>query len=327
MTDQKVFRLVNGQATSLKGMVEPLEKPIQVLIEKNLNALLGVQFLASEFTTGKQHSGRIDSLGIDENGCPVIIEFKARKDENVINQGLYYLNWLMDHQGDFRVLVDQRLSSGDLPSRFKGMAIDFKAARVVCIAGDFTKFDIHAVQQINRNIELIRFTRFGDEILFLELVNGEELSQPSPIHPHPTPLGDPEPGKDVDPPPGPQHGTRKAKTVSQYLAQAPEDLQALYASLRDHLLSMGDDVQEKTNLDYVAFRRLKNFACLEVHNQPKRILVFLKVDPTSVEIQPDFTRDVRAIGHFGTGDLEVSIRSLADLEKAKPLILQSYEAG
>jgi len=54
-----------------------------------------------------------------------------------------------------------------------------KAARVVCIAGDFTKFDIHAVQQINRNIELIRFTRFGDDLLFLELMNGEELSQPA----------------------------------------------------------------------------------------------------------------------------------------------------
>lgn len=324
MTDQKLFRLVNGQATSLKGIVEPLEKPIQRLLDKNLHAILGVHFLATEFTTGKLHSGRIDSLGIDENGCPVILEYKARKDENVINQGLYYLNWLMDHQGDFRVLVDQRIQSGELPERFKGMAVDFKAARVVCVAGDFTKFDIHAVQQINRNIELIRFTRFGDELLFLELMNGEELSQPTQGT---TNSAEPEIPGGGEPLVGQQPNTRKAKTVTQYLEQAPEDLKALFVTLRDYLHSMGDDVQEKANLDYIAFRRLKNFACVEVHTQPKKLSVFLKVDPTSMEQEEGFSRDVRTIGHFGTGDLELSIRSAEDLEKAKPFILQSYEGS
>jgi len=253
--------------------------------------------------------------------------YKARKDENVINQGLYYLNWLMDHQGDFQVLVDQKLNSAQLPERFKGMAIDFKAARVVCIAGDFTKFDIHAVQQINRNIELIRFTRFGDDILFLELVNGEELSQPSSSTTDPTHAIESvisETGNHTGNQP---LGVRKSKTVSQYLEQAPEEQKALFASFRDYLLSLGDDVQEKINLDYIAFRRLKNFACVEVHSQPKRLLVFLKVDPTTVSLEQDFTRDVRSIGHFGTGDLELSIRTPEDLEKAKPLILSSYQVG
>lgn len=324
MTDQKLFRLVEGQATGIKGVVEPLEKPIQQLLEKNLYALLGVHFLATEFTTGKLHSGRIDSLGIDENGCPVIVEYKARKDENVINQGLYYLNWLMDHQGDFRVLVDERLKTSELPIRFKDMAIDFKAARVVCIAGDFTKFDIHAVQQINRNIELIRFTRFGEDLLFLELVNGEELSQPAtPAPPSPT-TGMVVPVETTANQPA---TTRKAKTVTQYLEQAPEDLKALYALLRDYLMNMGDDVQEKTNLDYIAYRRLKNFACVEVHTQPAKLSVFLKVDPTSQPLESGFSRDVREIGHFGTGDLELTIKGMEDFEKAKPLIQQSYEGS
>jgi len=314
MTDQKLFRLVNGQAVSLKGIVEPLEKPIQHLLEKNLHALLGVHFLATEFATGKLHSGRIDSLGIDENACPVIVEYKARKDENVINQGLYYLNWLMDHQGDFRVLVDERLKTGDLPARFKDMAVDFKAARVVCIAGDFTKFDIHAVQQINRNIELIRFTWFGEDLLFLELVNGEELSQPT-ASPAGTPIQ--EVAVTEETPTTQPSSTRKAKTVTQYLEQAPEDLKALYASLRDYLLSMGGDVQEKTNLDYIAFRRLKNFACVEVHPKPEKLLMFLKVDPTTLTLENGFTRDVREVGHFGTGDLELSIRSIEDFRESE----------
>jgi predicted transport protein len=89
-------------------------------------------------------------------------------------------------------------------------------------------------------------------------------------------------------------------------------------------------VQEKTLKFYFAYKRLKNFACVEVHPQNKTILVYVKVDPASLEMKgypKGFLRDVRNIGHFGTGDLEIRIRSDDDLEKAKPLIIQSYEAS
>jgi len=52
-----------------------VEKSLQEMIEQNLDVFLGVRFLATEYYTGKVHGGRIDTLGIDENGCPVIIEY------------------------------------------------------------------------------------------------------------------------------------------------------------------------------------------------------------------------------------------------------------
>ena len=58
---------------------------------------------------------------------------------------------------------------------------------------------------------------------------------------------------------------------------------------------------------YFAFRRIKNFVCVEVHPQAKKLLVFVKVDPSTIDLVPGFTRDVRNIGHFGTGDLEIAI--------------------
>jgi RecB family endonuclease NucS len=54
---------------------------------------------ATEYETGKAHRGRIDSLGLDENGSPVIFEYKRTSNEDVINQGLFYLDWLMNHKG------------------------------------------------------------------------------------------------------------------------------------------------------------------------------------------------------------------------------------
>jgi hypothetical protein len=38
---------------------------------------------------------------------------------------------------------------------------DCPASRLLCIAGDFTKCDEHTVKQINRNIVLLRYRRFG----------------------------------------------------------------------------------------------------------------------------------------------------------------------
>ena len=159
MSDIKLFRLAAGQATELQGSASDLEKPLQTLIEANLQPLLNIRFIASEHSTGKTHGGRIDSLGLDENHCPVILEYKRSVGENVINQGLFYLDWLLDHKAEFKLLVLDKLGV------VAADAIDWSAPRVVCMAADFTKYDGHAVQQIGRNIELIRYRRFGGDLL------------------------------------------------------------------------------------------------------------------------------------------------------------------
>jgi len=103
VSDIKLFRIGAGTVSELTGTTDTVEKSVQLLFEINLEPLLGVRFLATEFTT--THGGRIDTLGLDENGCPVILEYKRSSNENVINQGLFYLDWLMDHPKDFQWLV------------------------------------------------------------------------------------------------------------------------------------------------------------------------------------------------------------------------------
>jgi len=117
------------------------------------------------------------------------------------------------------------------------------------------------------------------------------------------------------------------KTFVDYLSQSSQELRDRFDSLKTYLISLGDDVQMKQLKYYAAFRRLNNFACVEVHPQSGQIVIYLKVDPKSIPLEPDFSRDVTDVGHYGTGDLEVRVESDADLEKAKPLILRSYEVS
>ena len=274
-----------------------IEKSLQSLLEKNLEAFLGVRFLASEYATGKRHGGRIDTLGLDDNNCPVIIEYKRAMNENVINQGLFYLDWLMDHQGEFTLEVIKRLGSEFVEK------IDWSGTRLLCIAGDFTRYDEYAVMQIPRNVELLRYRRYGADLLLLELVNSgtAETEQTQPK-------------------------AAKAQHFADHVLTgiAPAGAtQELWESLKAFLMSLGDDVTMKPLERYTAFRRLKNFACVKILGN--ELQIWVKVDPATVQLRAGFTRDVTNLGHLGTGNLEVRLQSASDLEEAKPLLMSSYQ--
>jgi predicted transport protein len=304
MSDIKLFRVSSDKVDELTGTTDAIEKSVQTFFEKNLEALLGVRCLASEFTTS---NGRIDTLGLDENGSPVILEYKRASNENVINQGLFYLDWLMDHRKDFQWLVMEKLGKKDAE------AVDWSAPRLICIAGDFGRYDDHAVRQIQRNIELIRYRRFGADLLMLDLVVVTSVKG-APAVAVGAPGGE-----------GPGAAPGKYKTISAVMEDLDADLIDRYEALRAFLVALGDDVQETILRFYIAFKRIKNFACVEFRPTAGKILVFVKIDPASVALEPGFTRDVSDVGHYGTGDLEITLSKPADLERAMPFIKRSYE--
>lgn len=59
------------------------------MIEDNMITFWGVTFLKTGYVIS--NGGRIDTLGIDENSGPVIFKYKRVSNENVINQGIFYL--------------------------------------------------------------------------------------------------------------------------------------------------------------------------------------------------------------------------------------------
>ncbi|MEY9949529.1 DUF5655 domain-containing protein [Kitasatospora sp. GAS1066B] len=181
----------------------------------------------------------------------------------------------------------------------------------MCIAGDFTRYDAHAVQEIGRRVDLVRYTSFNDGILALEtLVSVAGTTDASSSVPG---------SADSSPSAG------KTKTVTEVLAQAPQSLQDLYADLDARLLALGDVHSVPLQL-YFAYRRSGNIACVKVLPREHTLLVFLKVDPSTVKLVDGWTRDVREIGHHGTGDLEVRIKSVEDLARAGELFEASYAA-
>jgi predicted transport protein len=314
MTAIKLFRYTSNGTIELPGKAVAIERTLQKLIESQMETFLGVRFLASEYSTGAKHRGRIDSLGLDENGCPVIIEYKRHSNENVINQGLFYLDWLLDHKADFRFLVMDKLGKDEADK------IEWSGTRLLCIAADFTRYDEHAVAQINRNIELIRYKLFGDDLLLFELVNGASATSTQAT------VEIDEQVPEIKPAKTPAASTLAMKTHADQIATASPELLALFEQTRSFILAQGDDIIEKPLKLYVAYRRLKNFVCMSlISKQDPHVFLTLKLDPTTVELEKGFARDVTNIGHWGTGDLEVVLRKPGDFEKVKPLIERAYQ--
>ena len=315
MSDLKLFKIEAGVACELASRSVALEKSLQVLIEENMFAMFGISFLAGECSTGKVHRGRIDSLGLDENRSPAIFEYKRTLNENVINQGLFYLDWLMDHKAEFRFLVQENLGS------HVASEIDWSTPRLICVASDFTRYDEYAVRQIDRNIELVRYRDFGDEFVAIELVSsvtsssGQARKLPFPLDSVPVNQA------------AASFKLSKSKSAAEKLAQAGTPLAALYEKFETFALALGDDVVKKENSTYFAFRRLKNFACVEVHPTANELLIFLRLNPSEVSLEDGFLRDVTGIGHYGTGDLEMRVTTESEWSIVEELARRAYLAS
>lgn len=141
-----------------------MERTLQHLMERHLVPLLNVRFLASEYPIGARHEGRIDTLGIDRHGSPVVIEYKRGLSVNLISQGLFYLDWLYEHRGEFCLLVQDRLGAETAAT------VKWESLRLICVAAEFHRYDLRAVRQIQRRIELVRYLWFGDDLLLLAKV-------------------------------------------------------------------------------------------------------------------------------------------------------------
>lgn len=298
MSELRLFSLQNGVADESHPRAFKLEKEVQDLFEKNLDTLLGVRFVASEFVAGA--GNRIDTLGIDENGFPVVIEYKLDKHKTVINQGVAYLVWLKNHQDAYWKAVFNKLGQAVADS------IDFSSVRLICVAADFTRDDLGMYELMPGMIDLVRYRRFGERQILLERITTADTTTSKPIKPE-----------------SEKSGTDKP--IAKWLAEADVNTKALYESLRQAILDQGEDVTEKETKLYFAFKRIRNFATV-CYASKTEINLYLHLNPDEVTIR-DGLRDVRSIGHWGTGSLEVRIRNQHDIENSKPLIQQAYEGG
>jgi len=285
------------------------EKEIQTLIENNLEVVFNCKFIETEFSTGSEHAGRIDTLALSEDNNPVIIEYKKAASSELVNQSLYYLSWIKDHKGDFQVAVENKLG--------KSTEIDWNDIRVICIAPDYKKYDLHAVRMMGANIELWQYKYYNTNTLYLE----EIFRKSTALLSKETDSID----KDNE-----NKNERKILSIRQsdnytfemHYNDCDEKFKNILLEYREYILGIDETIVEAPKKYYIAYKVSQNFVCVEP--KKSKIILFLKIIPEEIEI-PKNGRDVTRIGHYGTGDLELTINSMEDMEKSKEYIKKAFE--
>lgn len=271
------------------------EKELQKMFEKNLFEIFGIRFLSTEFVTS--HGGRIDTLGLDEDGSPVIIEYKENEKDNVINQGLFYLDWLVDHKGDFELLVQQKLG--------QKVMVNWDAPRLILIAQSFNEYDKYAVNRISENIELKKYILYDNNVLFVDNVVL--------------------PGKKTT-----KKKTKKTKvnytqySIDHHLKNRSNTVKELFGELQEKILKIDDQINEKLLKHYIAYEMDRNFA--EVIIQASGLKIYLDITKKEIEDPKHIVRDCTQVGHWATGDSVFKLSSMNDIDYAISLIKQSYES-
>jgi predicted transport protein len=306
-----LFHIDKNNLTSAKLINFNKEKEIQTLIENNLDVVFNCKFIATEFSTGSNHAGRIDTLALSEDNNPVIIEYKKVASSELVNQSLYYLDWINDHNGDFQIAVNKKLG--------KSIEIDWNDIRVICIAPEYKKFDLHAVRIMGANIELWQYKLYNTNTLYLEEVFRKSTALISSAE---TDIKNKNPvmveaGKKAA-----QTRQTGLYTFEEHLGICDDKVKKVLQDLRDFILNIDETIEETPKKFYIAYKVSQNFVCVET--KKTKIVLFLKLNPKEVKI-PANGRDVSNIGHYGTGDFEISITNSEQMEKSKEFIKSAFE--
>ena len=305
-----MFEVANKQLVPIAQTNFQQEKDLQRLVESNLETIFNCRLVATEFSTGAQHAGRIDSLALSEDNNPVIIEYKKQESSDLINQSLFYLSWIHDHRGDFQIAVQKKLGHS--------IEVDWSDVRVICIAPGYKKYDLHAVRVMGANIELWRYRLYTNGSLYLEEVFKQTFSSDPTVD-------------SLDKNPVMVAAGKKAAltratgsyTFEQHMEGKSEKIVSLAHAIQEYILGLDTAIEQNPKKFYVAYKISQNIVCMEV--QTKHIRLFLKLKPSDIINPPSIYRDVTNIGHYGTGDSEFTLKSERDLNAAKPFIELAYQ--
>jgi predicted transport protein len=304
-----IFKIKEKQLTRVEQKNFALEKDLQSLVEENIDTVFNCRFVATEFSTGTVHAGRIDSLALSEENNPVIIEYKKVESSDLINQSLFYLHWIQDHKGDFEVAAQNHLGAD--------VKVDWSDVRVICIAPNYKKYDLHAVQVMGANIELWKYRLYANSSLYLEEVFGGSpatVATDQGVGKNPVMVAA---GKKAA-----QVRTTASYTYEEHLQNKSPAIQDLMQELRDYVVGLDSAIEEVPKKLYVAYKASQNIVCVEP--QKKHIKLFLKLRPKDVVNPPASYRDVSNIGHFGTGDVEFTISTSGEFQELKEFIELAY---
>lgn len=295
----------NNKAEQIKEKPFKLEREIQRVFENNLQLIMGLQVVKSEFTIKDR---RIDTLAYDpQSKAFVIIEYKLNKNHSVVDQGMTYLSLMLQNKADF-LLEYYEVFKKNLPKN----EIDWSQSRVVFVSTDFTEFQIEAANFKDLAIELWEIKRYDNNTLAITSINKSKAAQSI------KPFFDKNKGyKDVT-------NEIKVYTEEDHLQNKPDEIVELYEKFKKAILNLKEGFEVVPKKLWISFR-LDNTIVCDIKITPNSLIIYINLKKEQLNDAKKITRDISSVGHHGNGDYQVNVKNDDDLEYIMSLIKQAIK--
>ena len=236
---------LSNQVRELREIGFQTEKEMQKFCEQNMDMLLGIQFMASEFRVAQF---RFDSVAYNKNGNTfMIIEYKNDKNFSVVDQGYSYISTLLNHKADFVLKYNQVFHAN------RGLEdFDWTQVRVLFIAPSYTVYQLNSINFSDLPLELWKIKRYENGILSFEQIKPMNTSASISGYVSKT-ISTSE--KSVFK----KNDSRDEKEVIVYteddrLEDGTDTTRELYLNIKDYILSLDDEITIKPTKLYIGFR-------------------------------------------------------------------------
>lgn len=301
-----LFKTNKQNLSSLKELPFKLERDLQKVFEANLAELTGLTLVKSEFTIKNY---RIDTLAFDEEAKAfVVIEYKRSNSNSVVDQGIAYLNLMLDYKAEFIVEYNERFNKSLLRSE-----VDWSQTKVIFVSPGFTENQKQATNFKDLAIELWEVKQFEGDII---TVNPIKKSKSAPSIKQLQGAEDTELKKVVN--------EIKVYTEEDHLQGKSEEVKELYEAFKDAILNLANDTDIKPKKQEIGFMRSgKIFTDICILKGNLKLWINLKRN--HLDDPKKIARDVSSIGHWGNGDFEIIIKDTKDLEYIMSLVKQALQ--
>jgi predicted transport protein len=296
-----IYNTTGNKLVQVKEKPFKLEKDIQVIFEGNLQNIMGLLFVKSEFTIKNK---RIDTLAYDkQTNAFIIIEYKRDKNYSVVDQGLTYLNLMLQNKAEFILTYNETLEDV-----IHSKDVDWSQSRVAFVSPSFTDNQISASDFKDFGIELWEIKQFENNTISINTIK-KSSGAPS-IKPL---LENSESLKEVK-------ENIKVYTEEDHFSNGSDYIIELYEKFKSSILNLTDGIEILPQKYYIAFKKGSNISDIEI--QKKSLKIFINAKIGSLDDPKGIVKDVSNIGHRGNGDYQIQIESDKDLEYIMSLIKQ-----
>jgi predicted transport protein len=281
-----------------------LEKEIQQLFESNLDQIMGLEMVKSEFPIKNK---RIDTLAYDpQNKAFIIIEYKRDKNVSVIDQGFTYLGLMLENKADFIVEYNETQKT-----QLKRKDVDWSQSRVVFVSPSFTENQRLATNFKDIAIELWEVKRYENDIVsIIPIKKSKSAESIKPLTQKNKSL------KAVQ-------DEIKVYNEEDHLAGKPDETVELYERFRNGILNLNDGMEADPKKLRIAFRKDGKIVC-DIAIQKQGLKMWINKKRGELNDPKSITRDVSAIGHWGNGDYEIVIKDDGQLEYIMSLVKEGF---